>query len=128
MLKYIAPFFWAVMLFEACSGNKTEKGVIPRDQMISLLVDLHIVDGSLYNMVSVNPDSNYKHGNGRYLALFKKHHVDSATFRRSFKYYAGKPVEMEAMYEEVLKHIADKTDSTNKQLLKMNNGGRPKAY
>ena len=95
--------------------------------MISLLTDLHIVDGSVYNMVSVNSDTLYKYGTGRYLALFKKHHVDSSMFRKSLKYYTARPVEFEAMYDEILKHLATKTDSANKSLLKSNNGQRPNA-
>src|ERR1700759_1918908 len=113
MLKYIVPFFWAVLLFSACSGNKTEKGILPRDQMITLLTQVHVVDGGIYNVTSVNPDTLYKYGNGRYLAMFKKYHVDSAAFRRSLKYSSGKPVELQAMYEEVIKRINDKVDSTN---------------
>ena len=125
MLKYIFPFFWAVLLFSACSGDKTEKGIIPKDQIISLLTEVHLIDGGIYNVVSVNPDTLYKYGNGRFLTLFKTHHVDSVTFRKSLKYYSGKPAVLEAMYEAVLKRITDKIDSTNKELLKTNND-RPK--
>jgi hypothetical protein len=95
--------------------------------MISLLTDLHIVDGGLYNMVSINPDSLYKYGTGRYLALFKRHHVDSTMFRKSLKYYTARPVEFATMYDEILKRLASKTDSANKLLLKSNYGQRPKA-
>ena len=95
--------------------------------MVSLLTDIHIVDGGMYNMVSINVDTLYKYGTARYLAIFKRHHVDSSMFRRSLKFYTGKPVEMEAMYDEILKHLTDKIDSANKSLLKSNNGQRPKS-
>jgi len=128
MHKYIILFFSATLILSSCRHATNDQRIIERGQMVSLLTDLHIVDGGMYNMVSVNPDTLYKYGTARYLALFKQHHVDSSTFRRSLKYYTGKPLELEAMYDEVLKHIADKTDSANKSLLKSNNGQRPKTY
>jgi hypothetical protein len=125
MHKYIILFFLAMLTLPACKRAKPGKQIIPRDKMISLLTDLHIVDGGMYNVVSVNPDSSYKYGTGRYLALFKKYHVDSATFRRSLKYYTGKPAELESMYEMILRNLANKTDSANKLLLKSNYDRRP---
>lgn len=93
--------------------------------MVSLLTDLHIIDGSMYNVVSQNPDTLYKYGTGKYLALFKRYHVDSAQFRRSLNYYADKPVELEKIYDLVLARIKEKTDSINKKLLKNPNALRP---
>jgi len=128
MHKYIILFFSATLILSACKHGTTDQPIIEREQMVGLLTDLHIVDGGMYNMVSINADTLYKYGTARYLALFKRHHVDSSEFRRSLRYYAGKPVELEAMYDEILKHLADKTDSANKALLKSNNGQRPKVY
>jgi hypothetical protein len=125
MLKYIIPFFLVTLFLPACKHGKPQPEIINHDKMISLLTDLHIVDGGMYNVVSFNTDSTYKYGTGRYLALFKRYHVDSTTFRRSLKYYTGKPVELEAMYDEILKNLTAKTDSANKSMLKMNNGRRP---
>jgi hypothetical protein len=127
MHKHIILFFWLTLIFSACEHADSDKTIIKRDEMISLLTDMHIVDGGLYNMVSINPDSLYKYGTGRYLALFKRHHVDSTMFRSSLKYYTARPVEFETMYDEILKHLASKTDSANKSLLKSNYGQRPKA-
>ena len=128
MHKYIILFFSATLILSSCKHSKADQGIIGREQMVNLLTDMHIVDGGMYNMVSVNPDTLYKYGNARYIALFKRHHVDSSMFRKSLKYYSGRPAELEAMYDDILKHIADKTDSANKSLLKSNNGQRPKTY
>jgi hypothetical protein len=127
MHKYIIIFFWATLNLASCKHAQSDQSVIKRDQMVSILTDLHIVDGGMYNSVSVNPDTLYKYGTARYLALFKRHHVDSSMFRRSLKYYTGKPVELQAMYDEILKNLAAKTDSANKSMFKKNNAGRPNA-
>lgn len=94
--------------------------------MVSLLTDMHILDGSLYNAVSQSPDTLYKYGTARYLNLFKKYHVDSVQFRHSLKYYTTQPIEFQAMYDKILANLQAKTDSINKTLLKINNAPRAK--
>lgn len=125
MHKHIIFFFGATLILASCKAGKSDQSIIGREQMVSLLTDLHMVDGGMYNLVSVSPDTLYKYGTARYAALFKKHHVDSSAFRRSLKYYTGKPLELQAMYDEIIKHLADKTDSVNKTLYNKKNAGRP---
>ncbi|HEY5326215.1 MAG TPA: DUF4296 domain-containing protein, partial [Mucilaginibacter sp.] len=61
-----------------------------------------------------SPDSLYKYGLNRYLSVFKKYHTDSAQFKKSLKYYTTQPDELEAMYDQVLANLKQKTDSLNK--------------
>jgi len=126
MRKYITLFFSVSLLLSACTADKSNAKIIKRDQMVSLLTDIHILDGSMYNAVSQSPDTLYKYGTARYLALFKKYHVDSVGFRRSLKYYTTQPVEFQAMYDKILVNLQAKTDSINKKLLKINNTPRAK--
>jgi hypothetical protein len=125
MHKYITLFFSVTLVLSACKGDKTNDKIIKRDQMVTLLAELHIVDGGVYNTVSQDPDSIYKYGMGKYLLLFKRHHVDSAQFRKSLMYYANKPVELSAIYVQVLDVLKQKTDSVNKKLINKNNAQRP---
>jgi hypothetical protein len=121
MPKYIASFFLVTLFLSACNGNKSEKEIINTDEMINLMTDMHIVDGSMYNSVSQSSDSLYKFGIAKYMALFKKYHVDSVQFRKSLDYYTNKPVEMGKMYDVILDKLQKKTDSLNKKLLKNQN-------
>jgi hypothetical protein len=113
MHKYIVLFFSVTFLLSACSGNKTKGAIIQHDQMVNLLTDVHIIDGSIYT-IPQNPDSLYKYATGRYIALFKKHHTDTAQFSKSLKYYTTQPLELQAIYVEVLKNLAKKADSLTK--------------
>jgi hypothetical protein len=114
MRKYITLFFSVTFFLFACKGSKSPGGIIKHDQMVSLLTDVHIVDGSLYTIPQA-PDSLYKYGKVAYLDIFKKHHTDSVQFRISLKYYATQPIELQAIYDQVLKNLNQKTDSLNKQ-------------
>ena len=117
MRKYFTLFFLVTFFLFACKGGKSSEEVIKHDQMVGLLTDLHIADGSLYAIPQA-PDSLYKYGEGAYLNVFKKYQTDSAQFRKSLMYYATKPAELQAMYDQVLKNLKQKTDSLNKPQLK----------
>jgi hypothetical protein len=81
--------------------------------MAPLLTEIHMVDGSMYNLMQT-PDTLYKYGTAKYLAVFKKYHTDSVQFRKSFKYYTAHPDLLQNIYEQVSKNIKQKTDSLNK--------------
>ena len=120
MRIYINLFFLALLFLGACSGKeKTPAGIIKKDQMVGLLTDIHIVNGTLY-MVPQMPDSLYKYGMGRYLIVFKKHHTDTTQFKKSIMYYASKPDELETMYQQVMNNLQAKGDSLSKKTHKKN--------
>lgn len=111
MRKYNSLFFSVLLLLAACHSGPPD-GIIEQNKMVNLLTDVHIIDGSLYATVQV-PDSLYYHGNGKFNALFKRYHVDSAQFRKSFKYYTAKPDIMLDMYNKVVDKLQFKIDSIN---------------
>ncbi|MGZ3752723.1 MAG: DUF4296 domain-containing protein, partial [Mucilaginibacter sp.] len=74
---------------------------------------IHIVDGSMYNVLQM-PDTLYKYGTGKYLALFKKYQTDSVQFKNSYRYYCSNPDVLEVMYQQVTLNIKQKADSVNK--------------
>ncbi len=94
--------------------------------MVQLMVDVHIVDGSLYN-IDPAPDSLYKYGVNQYIAVFKKHHTDSVQVKRSLKYYTIHPDKLETIYADVTQILQKKLDSVNKvQLSKPATNALPK--
>jgi hypothetical protein len=119
MRKYITLFFSVLLFLTACSWSGTPNDVLSEDQMIPLLVDMHITDASLMNIPQA-PDTLYKYGYGRYAIVFDKYHTDSAQFRKSYKYYTTKPVVFADMYDKILKILQAKSDSLNKLIVKQN--------
>lgn len=112
MRKHIILFFSALLFLFACHDDEKTKGIIPRDQMVSLLVDIHLVDGAMANQAS--GDSIYKNGTGRYLFVLKQHHTDTAKFKKSMQYYTGQPDVGMKLYDDIIKILQAKTDSLNK--------------
>jgi hypothetical protein len=112
MRKYIMLFFLVPLLF-SCKSS-TPPGILDQEQMAAVLVDVHIVNGTLAGMAQ-HPDTLYKNGIDKYQMVFKQHHTDSTQFKNSFKYYTSKPDKLSAVYDEVINRLKEKTDSlTNK--------------
>lgn len=119
MRKYITLFFSVFPFLFACNSGRTPGDIIPKDEMINLLTEVHIADGRLVNL-SQAPDTLYKYGTARYLAIFKKFHTDSTQFLESYRYYSKQPDDFVDMYDKVLKVLQVKSDSLNKLLVKEN--------
>jgi len=117
MRKYITLFFSVLPFLLACNHGGVPNDVLPPDQMTSLLTDVHLVDGRLSSLQQL-PDTLYKYGTARYLAVFSKHHTDSAEFRRSYLYYCANPDELIDINVKVLADLQIKTDSLNKLVAK----------
>ncbi|RYZ94839.1 MAG: DUF4296 domain-containing protein [Sphingobacteriaceae bacterium] len=113
MRKYISLFFSAIVVLCAC--NDTPGGVIEKEKMVDVLMDVHIIDGTMFNVSSM-PDSAYKYGTGRYINVFKNHDTDSAQFNRSLKYYTSKPEVLKTMYDTITARLQIRVDSVNKEL------------
>jgi hypothetical protein len=113
MRKYNKLFFSVFIFLVACQGNNVPDGIIEQKKMTNLLTEIHIVDGSMYNVLQI-PDTLYKYGMDRYLKVFKKYHTDSVEFKKSFRYYTTRPEILETMYDQIMKNIQMKSDSVNK--------------
>ena len=114
MRKYNSLFFSVLLLLFACKKVKVPETIIQPDHMTKLLVEVHILDGTMYNIMQV-PDSLYKYGTAKYVVLFKKFHTDSVQFKKSLQYYSLNPALLENIYDKVSADIKQKSDSINKE-------------
>jgi hypothetical protein len=113
MQKYISLFFSVLLYLTACKSNDVPDGIIKEKEMISLLTDVHITDGVIYTLPQV-PDSLYKYGRAKYIAVFKKHHTTDDQFQKSLKYYSLHPDKLQEMYGKIDAIIKAKIDSVNR--------------
>jgi len=113
MNKYKILFFSVLLFLFACNWGGTPSGIMKQDQMIKVLTEVHIADGSLMSLSPMS-DTLYKYGANRYLNIFKKYDTDSAQFRKSLKYYSTLSDKLLAIYQQVSKNIQIKSDSVNK--------------
>ncbi len=110
MRKHIFLFFLALIFLTACN-NDTPKGIIERDRMVKLMIDVHLTDGTIYNLNEANSDTLYKYGYDKFIKLFKSYQTDSTQFKKSLRYYTQHTEIMSGMYDEVMASLQAKNDS-----------------
>lgn len=112
MYKYLTLFFSVTLFCCGCKSNSVPNEFIQPNAMAGLLVQIHLIDGVLYNNVQTQ-DTLYKYGMGKYLEAFRKFNTDSARFRKSLAYYANDPDKLSAVYDQVDLRMKAMTDSVN---------------
>lgn len=111
-----AVFFFVVFLIFSCKSDtdfEKPKDLIPKDQMIDILVDLHLAVGAM----NTNNIKNKKSNNYTFL-IYNKYGVDSLRFMESNRYYASRVDDYYKMFDKVrirLEKLNDKYDALAKK-------------
>ena len=101
-MKYII-YIVLIFLILSCEGKtkyKKPENLIPKEQMIDLLYDMHLANGTtgIKNKALEN--------NLNYMDLvYEKHQIDSVRFAESNIYYIANINEYEDIFEEVEKRL-----------------------
>lgn len=106
-MNRLKPCVFLLIFFFSCT--KTPKNIIPEDQMVAVLTDVHLANALASNYADLD---TIKQRTSTYLhAVYRRYHIDSAKFNRSLKYYSENPTLLNEMYEQVEKDLKKKEDS-----------------
>ncbi len=105
MLRVIFYFLMCSMLC-ACSKqpDKVPAGILPKDKMIVVLLDIHVAESSVNSRGMTNLELN-KLVAVKYEAIMKKHGTTYAIFKESFEYYLHHPEQFELIYQEIVNQL-----------------------
>jgi len=111
--KFILPLIQIFFLFGiACNSNNTPDDIIPRDEFVEILTELHIADAiltekGLYDRKLKDSSESY------YNYIMVKHNINRAQFDKSLQYYGQNTDELQKMYDEIISNLKNKYNLYN---------------
>jgi hypothetical protein len=109
-----------LILGGSCTERKSklpDNNLIPKKELISLLVDLHIADG-LLSLPKINARSSSLDSITSYIQVIEKHGYTKEDMDRTMKYYfINKPKDLNKIYDQVLGILSDMESRVQKLAL-----------
>lgn len=101
-MKRLFCILFCFSLF-ACGEKQTKApdNLVPRDQMVQILADIHIAEAQIENKIFY-PDTAIMTFNLKEKEIFRKHDVTEEKFRETYQYYKDNLKEMDALYEIIV--------------------------
>jgi hypothetical protein len=104
-------FIGTMLLIGSCRKgdvmNQLPSNILSKDQMISLLVDIHLTEASLkLNQTNIQPKEKKLHYSSAYLPVFKKHKTTPVQFDQSMQWYARHIEQLDEIYTEVITRLS----------------------
>jgi hypothetical protein len=100
-----------LMLLMGCGHKDQENKIqppphlIPRDEMISILVDIHLVEAS-FKTNPARKEDPYSYSSVYYDSVFKKYSITREDFEENLEYYQHDMGDFDKMYEEVITRLS----------------------
>ena len=107
----------SILLIAACSDKheiQPPAGVMTRDSMVQAMATMHIAESRI--MQSENRNLSREIKSAVIQKELSKSGIDTASFNRSFDWYALHPDLFSAMYDDILSEISRRQEKANDKL------------
>lgn len=95
-----------IFFMVGCSDHNSNKEcVIPPDQMVDILVDIHVADGTMA-IKKFNVKKHVYQIEGYYQHIYDKHGYSRVLIDSAIGYYTQHPHEYDKIYDEVLEKLS----------------------
>ncbi|MFC2087252.1 DUF4296 domain-containing protein [Bacteroidota bacterium] len=108
------------ILFISCDTARRNEGLIPRDDFIQIIVEMHIIEG-LFQTRQVREQFNQKYYTFYIDDYFESKKYTREQFEKTIEYYAENFVEYNLIYDKVIEELS-KLEALNDQY-KLPDGG-----
>lgn len=110
MRSWLGLLSLSLLLFVgACSNKPTlpprPESVLDKDKMVEVLVEVHLIEGTLQRRLIRGSNPNY-FGSLQYLLMFERQGITKETFEESYEFYLAYPKEMTKLYERVIQELS----------------------
>ena len=114
-LSLIIAFLWFLLIgIVGCSSEESiPAGTISETKMSEILTEIHISEARITKLQLKSIDSSIILFNKIKSDIWKRHKVDSLSYRTSYEYYVTHPEQMKAIYSKVTKNLEKREKSKN---------------
>lgn len=104
-MKKVVLLFISLVFLGACKKNKKPEFVLSEDQMVSVLIDIHITEG-IASALPIKYDSSQVIYRLMEKDVFLKHEVSDSVFTQSMLYYLQDPTIMDELYARIVDSLS----------------------
>lgn len=94
------------------TNKKTPDYLLEQDQMVELMVDMHLVE-TANNLKLISPDSSTLRYQEMFASIFETHGISKMEFDSSLFYYATQTQQMDTIYDKVLEELYEMESEVN---------------
>jgi hypothetical protein len=95
-----------VVTFACVEAPKPPEGTLSKEKMVKILMDIHIAEAKTGRLTFRSVDSSKVLFRRLELDIFKKHNVDTATYRKSFEFYLQNTTYLDEIYAAVVDSLS----------------------
>lgn len=114
-MKKVVILFISLIFFAGCKENREPDYLLSEDQMVSVLIDIHITEG-IASALPIKYDSSQVIYKLMEKEVFLKHEVSDSVFTKSMLYYLQDPTTMDKLYGRVVDSLSLKQTLRNAQV------------
>jgi len=103
-----------IVLINCVGKDKPPEGIMSKQEMVSFLIDLHIMEAKITTVRFPN-DSVKLFFPEIEQELFKKHNVSDSVYFKSYQYYLNNMFDMEEIYTAVVDSLSLRERVSNKK-------------
>ncbi|MFN3803052.1 DUF4296 domain-containing protein [Belliella pelovolcani] len=100
-MKKLLIFIPLILILHSCRNETKPEYVLNEDQMVGMLIDIHIAEGYV-STLPINYDSSRNLYPMFEKEVFRKHQVSDSVFHRSLEYYLARPRIIDRVYARVI--------------------------
>ncbi len=109
-MKRSINWFWGLgILLSASCGGQEIANLLSHDQMVEILTEFHLADAHVSKNTSNIRYRDYER-DLYYDAILNNAKIDRETFYASYDYYIDHPVELDTIYQRIIRDVESRMD------------------
>ena len=114
-MRYLLVLLTAFLIFPVSCSDDSKEHIIPKKELIPLLVDMHLMDAMLANS-EVREKLVQRDTINYYETVLEEHGYTKARFDSSINYYSRDLKKFDKIYQEVLARLSQKETRVQEQI------------